>query len=424
MWPLLCHEIGLSYEQEDRVRNTQRAILADSKTWISRHTAAASKNVLDSMQTAISGMHEVAKQREESILGVLTPEQRGKFITWALQKSNSIRLAAQFKLGQMHQDNEYEVSPERHVSANMYIVDHRLSNINSSLVPAPPIVHPSRLKRLSRRPCFESLASQDAPENTKSNRLSRDASFPSTGSLKRTLSDLNGMEDSQPTVSHAHSGITVESAQAAAQPSVRAVFQDIMPIVPQEYQQQMHLQHFRAIPTSNQVIIPATAPSPITAAPQELYARSRVGSTIRTQQHYQADVLLPPSSDDIDIPMPTPVSVLLRTQDEFLDVETSGVPLEVTSAMQPPESGFIPSIEYAPEPVASHGLSSRSYRSAPNLYSANEFDYPSLMPTTMMPVPEEGLAKSNNEEDGFDLEALGDPNDWAIGESFDMDITS
>jgi hypothetical protein len=430
MWPLLCHEIGLSYEQEDRVRSTQRAILADSNTWISRHTAAASKNVIDSMQTAISGMHEAAKRREVSIIGVLTPEQRGKFIAWALQKSNSIRLAAQFKLGQLHQDNEYEVSPERHVSANMYIVDHRLSNINAGLVPAPPIVHPSRLKRFSRRPCFESLASQDAPETNKSNKLSRDASFPSTGSLKRTLSDMNGLDESQSYASHIHSCITVESAQAAAQPSVRAVFHDIMPIVPQEYQQQMHLQHFRASPTANQVIIPAAAPSPIIVAPQELYAKSHVGSTIRTQQHhYQEDVLLPPpppSSDDIDIPMPTPVSVLLRTQDEFLDVETSGVPLEVSSALQSAESGFIPSIEYEPEPVASsRGFASRSYQSAPQLYSANnEFDYPSLMPSTMMPVPEEGLAKSNNDDDGFDLEALGDPNDWAIGESFDMDLAS
>ena len=40
-----------------------------------------------------------------------------------------------------------------------------------------------------------------------------------------------------------------------------------------------------------------------------------------------------------------------------------------------------------------------------------------------MPVPEEGLHKSNMEsDDAFDLEELGDPNDWAIGESFDLDM--
>ena len=38
---------------------------------------------------------------------------------------------------------------------------------------------------------------------------------------------------------------------------------------------------------------------------------------------------------------------------------------------------------------------------------------------SMPTVPEEG---KTNVEDGFDLEGFGDdPNDWAIGESFDLD---
>ena len=392
-------------------------MLADPKTWLSRHTAAASKNVLDSMQTTITSMHETAMQREQSILAVLTPEQRSKFISWALRKSNAIKNAAQSKLAQLDEGHEYKITPERHVAANMYIVDHRLSKINASLVPAPPIIHPSRLKRLSRRPCFESLAGQDALENTKSNKLSREASFPSTGSLKRSLNELNGDDSQHLSSHHAHNGITVESAHAAAQPAVRAVFQDIMPIIPQSYQHQMHLQHFRAMnPTAtNQATIPTS--SPIITEPEALYAQSRVTSTIPTQQYYAP----PPPSDDIDIPMPTPVSVLLQTNDEFLDIDapTSGVPLEVTSTiMQPVESGFIPSIEYAPEPtLSSHGLSSRAHQSAPQLYTPDDF-YPSMMPT----VPEEGFTKSNNEDDGLDLDGLGDPNDWAIGESFDMDL--
>ena len=423
MWPLLCHEIGLSYEQEDRVRTTQRAILADSKTWIHRHTAAATRNVLDSIQTTISQQHEAAKTREQSILNVLTPEQRSKFMTWASQKSEAIRKATQSKLAELNEAEEYELNPQRHVAANMYIIDHRLSKIKSQYPPAPTFVHPSKLKKLGRRPCFESLAGQDAIENntksTRSNKLNRESSFPSTGSLKRTLNELSSCDDGQPTTtSNAHSGITVESAHAAAQPAVKAVFEDIMPIIPQAYLHQMNLEHFRPVPEQDAAPAPST-----TTEPQALYAQSRVTSSIPRQPQFVA----PPttSSDDIDIPMPTPVSVLVQTHDEFLDVDTApgGVPLEVTSAMQPPEpltveSGFIPSIEYAPDPISSSQsrFAMRSYQSAPQLYTGDDF-YPTLMPT----VPEESFHKTNVEEDEFaDLEELGDPNDWAIGESFDM----
>ena len=69
----------------------------------------------------------------------------------------------------------------------------------------------------------------------------------------------------------------------------------------------------------------------------------------------------------MDIPMPKPVSVLLLTQDEFLNVDTTStsIPIKVTSAMQQQSvvnNSFIPSIKCAPpEPVPSipndtHGL--------------------------------------------------------------------
>lgn len=429
MWPLFCHEVGLSYEQEDRVRSTQRSILADTKTWIHRHTAAATKNVLDSTQHVISGMYEAAKKREEAILNVLTLEQRHKLCTWVASKSTAMR-QLQVKLAQLNEADEYTTTPQRHVAANMYIIDHRLSNIKSRLH-TKAYIHPSQLKNLSRRPSFESLAGQDAPEPK--SKLSREASFPSTGSLKRNLDEMTG-DDNYPTT-NSHSGITVESAHAAAQPAVRKVFDDILPIVPEGYHAQMHLQHFRptSVTATNQNSF--SAPSPIQSG-KTLHAKSCITKSISNQPQCAA----PQSSDDIDIPMPTPVSVLRCTQDEFLDVETtSGVPTEVTSAMQQPlhvgsaieeplqaESGYIPSIEYAPEPIVSSRFS-RSYASAPQLYSANEYDYPSLMysnPHEMMPVPEEQKINSveNVEEDGFDLEELGNPHDWAIGESFDMDL--
>ena len=447
MWPLLCHEIGLSYEQEDKVRTTQRAILAQHNSWISRHTAVSTVNVLNAMHSALTQFHTVASERERGIKQVLTPEQRRKFLKWAKQNSNRIHEAVPTQLEHFNEEHEYQLDPQRHVAANLYIVNHRLSNINSRLLgtldstsTTAPIVHSSKLKKLSRRPCFESLAVQDAAENNKSSsKLSREASFPSTGSLKRTLNELSGDKDNNHDAHHPPTpnttGITVESAHAAAQPGIRAIFQGIMDIIPPSYVYQMQLQHFKAVPVSSSV-----------SAQEVMNVNSHMASTLPTmqQQHQQqkpqhaltTSTLLQPqepiSSDEMDIPMPTPVSVLFQTQDEFLDVDTTstGVPIEVTSAMQQQqpvvENSFIPSIEYAPpEPVPStpnniHGLlPARSYASAPNLLR-NDFDMPT---TNLMPVPEEGLHKSNMEtEDAFDLEELGDPNDWAIGESFDLDM--
>jgi len=437
MWPLLCHEIGLSYEQEDKVRTTQRAILAQSNSWISRHTAASTVNVLNEVHSSLTQFHNVGSERERGIKHILTEEQRGKFLKWTRQKSNAILMVVQSKLESFDEEHEYTLDPQRHVAANLYIVNHRLSKINSRLLDSmttitAPVVHPSKLKKLSRRPCFESLAVQDAAaaENNKSSsKLRREASFPSTGSLKRTLNELSGDTNSNdahhlPTPNT--TGITVESAHAAAQPGVRAIFQDIMDIIPPSYVYQMQLEHFKAVPASSSVV----------SASEAMYGNLQMASTQQQQESQYAMTTstfhqpqAPVSSDEMDIPMPTPVSVLLQTQDEFLDVEitsSSGVPIEVTSAMQQPpviESGFIPSIEYAPpEPVPStpnntHGLlPTRSYASAPNLFR-NDFDMPT---TNLMPVPEEGLHKSG--EDVFDLEELGDPNDWAIGESFDLDM--
>ncbi|KAL7486463.1 hypothetical protein ACHAW6_012061 [Cyclotella cf. meneghiniana] len=444
MWPLFCHEVGLSYEQEDRVRTTQRAILADSNTWINRHTATATNNVIDSIHTTISGMHEAAKHREVNTLSVLTPEQRLKFLSWASRKSSALRQLARGNVNLLNEADEYEVSPHRHVAANMYIVDHRLSKVKTRLLAIPTVVHPSRLKKLSRRPSFESLAGQEAWENNA--KLNREASFPSTGSLKRSLNELIGDEThSIASINNTHSGVTPESAQAAAQSAVKAVLHDIMPIVPQRHLRHIHHAHFRPCTPAiaSQSSQPPYHPPPMVAAPEALYAESHLTATVSMPPQSALPVEAPPSTvptDDIDIPMPTPVSVLLRTQDEFIspyDVDSSQGPVEVISSLQqqhqqqqqpPVDTGFIPAPALSDfQPVVSSQVrtSARAYQSAPQLYTGGDIDYPSLMQSTMIPVPEESLIQNPIlDGDGLCLDdlPLADPNDWAIGESFDIDI--
>jgi hypothetical protein len=312
----------------------------------------------------------------------------------------------------------------------MYIIDHRLSKVKTQLGAVPTLVHPSRLKKLSRRPSFESLAGQEAWENNA--KLNREASFPSTGSLKRSLNELVGDDShSIAAMNNTNSGVTPESAQAAAQSAVKAVLHDIMPIVPQRHLHHIHHAHFRpcAPATSSQSShTQYHAPSPLLAVSDALYP---------PQSAMPVEPPPPVPADDIDIPMPTPVSVLLRTQDEFISpytVDTPHTPVEVISSLQqqqPPivDSAFIPApafSDFQPEvPTSQVRPSTRAYQSAPQLYTGDDFDYPSLMRSTMIPVPEESLIQNPIlNEDGLCLDdlPLADPNDWAIGESFDIDM--
>ena len=91
MWPLTCHEIGLSYDQEERIRTTQRAILANPETWINRHTALAMKNVVGSVHDVVGEAQVAAKRRETNFVDILTPEQRVKFMTWSSRKGDVLR---------------------------------------------------------------------------------------------------------------------------------------------------------------------------------------------------------------------------------------------------------------------------------------------------------------------------------------------
>ena len=418
MWPLICHEISLSYDQEDKIRQCQRSILGNSASWINRHTAAATKNMIDSIDATISGMHETAKRRERSMLSVLTVEQRVAFLAWAARRGPAIRRIAAQKVGIMPDDGEagkWKASPDRHVAANMYITDHHLSKVKQHLPPTTRFVNnPAKLKKLSRRPSFESLAGQDSDSNPK---LNHDSSFPSTGSLKRSLGevmaeDLNDQNEMQ-TGHTSHSSVTPESAQAAAQAAVNAVLKDVLPIIPKTSFQYSHHQQYRPyapVSSHHPQLSPVFKSNP-TPVPQAVVSNHNMPQPIIHHPTSATSVNVPDPIDDI--PMPTPVSVLLRTADEFI------TPYGTSSSTQPYSA--------VPEPVASCMASnfSNQHQSAPQL--SQHADYPSILPAPMgmIPVPEEGALAINplQENDDFFLEdfPMG-ADDWAIGEGFDMDI--
>lgn len=230
MWPLLCNEVGLSYDQEEKVRLFQRTMLKTPESWLHRHTAAASsllmRNTNDNFQTLSSNVDH----RERGILSVLDEDQRLKYLAWAAKNADRIaKKAQQMKMPKQNVDN-FIFSKDQHDAANLYILAHRLQHALNILPRPTSLVAGSQMKRLSRRPSFESLGSAALEGKIKDDEddMTRERSFSSSGSLKRSLSDMscegNGEERVQ--------GIASDEAQAAAYPTIDAALGFIKHIIP------------------------------------------------------------------------------------------------------------------------------------------------------------------------------------------------
>jgi hypothetical protein len=193
MWPLLCNEIGLSYDQEEKVRTFQRTLLLTQESWLDRHTAYASGNVVQSAHNATQAISLRLGQKERSTLGILTEEQRAKFMAWSSRNRGRVAQTLETKVPAVPPvDEKFKTFPEQHVAANLYILNQRLQKVLQIIPPAAPLVTGAALKKLSRRPSFESLGCC-----MNEDRLSREDSFHSSGSLKRCASEELSMEEGE-----------------------------------------------------------------------------------------------------------------------------------------------------------------------------------------------------------------------------------
>lgn len=407
LWPLLCHEIGLSYDQEDKIRTAQRLVLQNVDLWVHRHTARSTSNVIHSVHDVIGGIMELTRQNddvenvtptndaaglknddesEESLMSILTDEQRIKFLGWALKNQKRLKHCAERNVGKnIDEVGGLEVSKERHVAANMYIIDHKLSEIKQRVPPvAGKYVNPSKMKKLGRRPCFESLGGYEKDNNndgeSSTKKMSRNDS---TGSLKRSLDDMS-LGGTSSGLDTNLTAVTPESAQAAGNAAASVLLKDVLPIIPAP-PVQYHAQHFEPEPVMSAMPAPVMSAS-FPSQPQ--------------QQHLNAS-----SSTFDDIPMPTPVSVLLQTPDDFL-TPSDGEVNDMIGGVDP--TAAIDPIPFVPEPVASSSMMSR-HQSAPEFgqYLSNPSN-----PIGMVPVPE-----GENEDDFGILDDLPmDADDWLIGD--------
>eukprot|EP00957_Ditylum_brightwellii_P093977 7155533-Ditylum_brightwellii.AAC.1 len=86
MLPLFCSNIGLSYNQEEHVPNSQCTLSTNQTSWLHQHTASASIRMLQDVYSAIAKSAEMVKQRKSCILNILTMEQHVNFLAWSARK--------------------------------------------------------------------------------------------------------------------------------------------------------------------------------------------------------------------------------------------------------------------------------------------------------------------------------------------------
>jgi hypothetical protein len=224
MWPLFCSEVGISYEQEEQVRVFQKLTLQTKETWVDRHTAFATGRVIEAAQTATQAISLRLGQREKSTLAILSDEQKVKFLRWT--SLNRERVATSTRnVPPSKTDPRYQLSSSQHLAANLYVVNHQLEDIVKTIPRAAPLVTGLSLKKLSQRPCFESLGCREINQERK---LSRDASFASSGSLKRSASEMSMEEADRPHIPQ----LLPTDAQAAAQGTLDTAIGHIKEIIP------------------------------------------------------------------------------------------------------------------------------------------------------------------------------------------------
>ena len=237
MWPLFCNEVGLSYDQEEKVRNFQRTLLQSQESWLERHTARAADLAMAAVHDSTQAMTLRLGQRERSMFGVLSPTQKIKLLSWAEKNRAKIQSVMQAKV--VHKlservkapftDERFPIDKKQHVAVNLYIINHRLQKLMQAIPRAAPLVTGATLKKLSRRPSFESLGRSplDKPGKDGDDDLSREHSFASSGSLKRSASVLS-MDGDRPQLLQ----ISPEDAEETCKPSVEKVIGHVKEIIP------------------------------------------------------------------------------------------------------------------------------------------------------------------------------------------------
>lgn len=337
MWPLFCNEVGLSYDQEDRIRSLQKDILGQPESWLNRHAIAASEHVLQSSNNAIEGLAHATKCRQQKLLDVLSLPQKINYFAWLAKRQDQKKLMVNVVHHAKTEDTlsdlpSHEPSSDKHVAANLYIINHKLSAISNMFKTGIlPHLTKSQLRRLSRRPAFESLANIDEPAATKKRKSSGDFN----NGMKRSSSEVScqtldhsdGLQSNLKKSTSGHSlsssVLTPETAQSASSSHVLEALGAIQFMIPNEYL----IQNSGALPISTKLHIGSSdKPSSV-----QCHTINIPNSHPAVGQNYVSATVPEYISSSIYNPTPTPVAQL-----SSLDP----VPIETYSTyrMNPPQN--------------------------------------------------------------------------------------
>mmetsp|Transcript_19995 Transcript_19995/g.30050 ORF Transcript_19995/g.30050 Transcript_19995/m.30050 type:complete len:685 (+) Transcript_19995:296-2350(+) len=363
MWPLFCNEVGLSYDQEEKVRQFQRTLVASHESWLHRHTASSSVHLANSIDVCHQSLSHCIGQRQMSVLKCLSDDQKKKFLSWADKNTDRITAATKGEITPKT-DDKFKIEEKNHDAANMYILNNRVQAILSGLYRPTPLVDTTTLKRFGRRPSFESLGStlgQDKKDVDGSSSLER--SFSSSGSLKRSASMLSDMdEEERPQIS-----CVPEEAEKAARVTVDSALGFVKDLIPKP----------RAPSVVSQVCNQSFTMPPLP---------NKDPANLQTQH------------------------ALPNTNPPFEPGVQQILPSHPSNQVQPIPQG--PALIHASNPRHPGHQVQHTYESRQNP------QMPTYLPPQLNVVPEEGFLSNSVAEDFlFDLAE----EDWAIGEGFEMD---
>ena len=445
MWPLFCNEVGLSYDQEERVRNYQRTLLQTPESWLDRHTGRASGLAMQSLHDGINCVAGRMRQRERSLLRGLTAEQQLKFLSWAEKNESRIKTKLaekKAKTAKAPKKEKYETSDKHHIAANLYILNNRLQEMIASFPKTYPMVSAAYLKRLARRPSFESLGHQK--EEGAARGLSRDGSFASSGSLKRVSSSLSMEDQDKPQPQQVSPEDGQEASRAAVEKELGFVKDIIPPYTPPTVPQVQPV----AVPpvpipsptpvenTSSYhqyAVPPPTAQAPIAGAPPHpghtamhyaphpgaqpvVYAAAQVSHYPPVVQYQQHQI---PVQHHVHQPRAPPPAMHAAQPPQYYPPppQVSGQPPH----HHPPPIQMPANQAPPPAPQATMSPAGAPPPAAPAPAVRTHGRASSFLPPHLNVVPEEMFPTGESAEEIF--MSLMDE-DWAIGEGVDMDTAA
>jgi len=136
-WPLVCFELGVSLDQEEKLLNAFRRVKQDAKIPSSRKKLSIATTMSSSLKDGVLYQsHSASERNETALLRILTPSQTARFQQWII--ANRSRCNKLFGNNQMTTEEEKDGLPNPSIclARNNSQIDPSLSSVCQQLTEA------------------------------------------------------------------------------------------------------------------------------------------------------------------------------------------------------------------------------------------------------------------------------------------------